>query len=60
MPILPLLLAAMPIEADTLRQFNIEEAVVVASPKETQQLRRQPLSVSLFSTNEMKAHNVTS
>ncbi len=60
MPILPLLLAAMPIEADTLRQFNIEEAVVVASPKETQQLRRQPLSVSLFSTKEMKAHNVTS
>ena len=60
MLLLSMLLAAAPAEADTLRQFNIEEAVVVASPKETQQLRRQPLSVSLFSAKEMKARNVTS
>ncbi len=60
MLLLPLLIAAAPTEADTLRQFNIEEAVVVASPKETKQLRRQPLSASLFSANEMKARHVES
>lgn len=43
-----LLLAVAPIEADTLKNFDIEEAVVVASPKETSLLRKQPVSVSLF------------
>ena len=45
---LPLLLSAAPVCADTTKHFDIEEAVVVASPKETRQLRQQPLSVSLF------------
>ncbi len=60
MLLLSLLLATAPTEADSLRQFNIEEAVVVASPKETKQLRRQPLSASLFSADEMKARHVSS
>lgn len=45
---LPLLLSAAPVCADSTKHFDIEEAVVVASPKETRQLRQQPLSVSLF------------
>ena len=36
-------------EADTLRQYEIDEAVVVASPKETSSFSKQPVSVTLFS-----------
>ena len=36
-------------EADTLRQYEIDEAVVVASPKETSSFNKQPVSVTLFS-----------
>lgn len=43
-----LLFCAVPAGTDTLKNFDIEEAVVVASPKETTLLRRQPVSVSLF------------
>ena len=64
MPILPLMLAAnaaLPApEADSLKHFDIEEAVVVATPKETQQLRQQALSVSLFDARHMEARRATS
>ena len=55
---LPLLIAAAPTEADTLRNINIEEAVVVASPKETKQLREQPVSVSLFDADGLRKGGV--
>ncbi len=54
----PVLLAAAPTGADTLRNINIEEAVVVASPKETKQLREQPVSVSLFGADDLRHRNV--
>lgn len=40
--------------SDTSRVYNIEEAVVVASPKETSFLMRQPISASLFGHVELK------
>ncbi len=40
--------------ADTLRNFDIEEAVVVASPKETARLRRQPVAASLFGAHDLE------
>lgn len=46
--------------ADSLRSFNIEEAVVVASPKENTQLRRQPLSVSLLDAAQMQPRGIGS
>lgn len=52
--------AETPAESDSLRNFDIEEAVVVASPKETKQLRRQPLSVSLFSSDDLSRRAVKS
>lgn len=63
---LPLLLAAQPapvqpVAADTVSHLDIEEAVVVASPKETAQLRRQPLSVSLYDSEDLTrlgAHSI--
>lgn len=58
--LLPLLVAATPVQADTLKNFDIEEAVVVASPKETTRLRRQPLSVSLFDAEDLEHHQVNS
>lgn len=57
---LPLLLASLTAEADTAKSFNIEEAVVVASPKETAQLRRQALSVALFDRTAMDRRGVES
>ena len=41
--------AATENEIDTLRQYEIDEAVVVASPKETSSFNKQPVSVTLFS-----------
>lgn len=60
---LPLLLSAVPVGEqpvlpDTIKNFDIEEAVVVASPKETTQLRRQALSVSLFSQPQLEHRRV--
>lgn len=57
---LSLLAALSPTEVavDTLKNFDIEEAVVVASPKETNQLRKQPLSVSLFDATALKQRDV--
>ena len=65
MPISSLLLASFtsagPVVApDSLKNFDIEEAVVVASPKETQQLRRQALSVSLFDGSQLSHRRVES
>lgn len=45
-------------DADSLRKFDIEEAVVVASPKETRQLRQQPVSVSLFDADALTHRKV--
>ena len=60
MLIIPLLTTLLSADTDSLKQFNIEEAVVVASPKETAQLRRQPLSVSLFDQTALEQRGVTS
>lgn len=57
---LSLLASIMPIQADTLRNFDIEEAIVVASPKETKRLRQQPVSVSLFDQKTLTNRNVVS
>lgn len=45
-------------DADTLKSFHIDEAVVVASPKETKQLRRQPVSVTLFDADALSRRGV--
>lgn len=60
MLLLSLLAAIAPIEVDTLRNFDIEEAIVVASPKETKRLRQQPISVSLFDQKALIKRNVVS
>lgn len=44
--------------ADTSRVVDIEEAVVVASPKENVGLRRQPVAVSLFGRADLQARGV--
>lgn len=49
---------AMASQADTLRNYNIEEVVVVASPKETSQLKQQPISATLFGREELKELNI--
>lgn len=43
----------IPVDADTSRVTNLETAIVVASPKETSLLRRQALSVSLISKDDL-------
>ena len=53
--LLSVLLPSVP--ADTA-SFDIEEAVVVASPKETRALRRQPVSVSLFDARSLELRGV--
>ena len=60
MYLIPLLTAVLPMAADSLKNFDIEEAVVVASPKETSQLRTQPLSVSLFNDENLEHRGVGS
>lgn len=56
------LLAVLPAETpvDTLRSIDIEEAVVVAQPKETKMLRQQALSASVFSADMLQKRGVTS
>lgn len=56
--LLALLSPTLPTQADSLRNFDIEEAVVVAQPKETRQLRKQPLSVSLFDATALQNRKV--
>ena len=45
---------------DTTKVIDIEEVVIIASPKETGKLRQQPASVSLLSQKDMQANRVTS
>lgn len=53
--------SALPtVPADTSRLSDIEEAVVVASPKEHAKLRRQPVSVSLFGREDLERFRVGS
>lgn len=63
--LLAALLAAAPMaahadEADTLRVVDVEEVVVIGTPKETDKLRRQPASVTLLSRQAMEAAGVQS
>lgn len=46
--------------ADTSRIIDIEEAVVVASPKQTSKLRQSPTSVSLFGEHQLESLNIHS
>ena len=45
---------------DTTKVIDIEEVVVIASPKETSKLRQLPTSVSLISQKDMQANHITS
>ncbi|MDO4181094.1 MAG: TonB-dependent receptor, partial [Bacteroidales bacterium] len=45
---------------DTTRVIDIEEVMVIASPKETGKLRELPAAVSLISQKDMQARQVTS
>lgn len=47
-------------KADTLKVVDIEEILVIASPKENQKLREQPTSVTLLSQQDMQAAQVNS
>lgn len=47
-------------ESDTSRVVNLEEAIVVATPKQTTQLRKQPLSANIYSGKELEQLQVTS
>lgn len=59
---IPLLsfLVQTPVESDTLNTFDIEEVVVVSSPKETIPLRHQALSVQTFQAIELQRRGVGS
>ncbi|MBE6275110.1 MAG: TonB-dependent receptor [Bacteroides sp.] len=48
------------IPEDTTKVIDIEEIVVIASPKETSKLRQMPTSVSLISQKDMQANRITS
>ena len=45
---------------DTTKVIDIEEVVVIASPKETSKLRQLPTSVSLISQKDMQANHISS
>ena len=47
-------------ESDTSRVINLEEAIVVATPKQTTQLRKQSLSANIYSGKELEQLQVTS
>ena len=46
--------------ADTTRVIDIEEVVVIATPKENNRLRQQPISATSFSQGDMRNNSVTS
>ncbi len=48
------------IPKDTTKVIDIEEIVVIATPKENSRLRQQPVSSTSFSQDEMRNHAVTS
>ena len=62
----PTLSAAAPIDVaeitpkDTTKVVDIEEIVVVATPKETNRLRQTAVSATLFSQNELRSDAVNS
>ena len=43
---------------DTAKVYDLDEVIVVAQPKESVKLRRQPLSSSVFTDNELTSLNV--
>ena len=45
---------------DTTKVIDIEEVIIIASPKETSKLRQLPASVSLISQKDMQANRITS
>lgn len=45
---------------DTLKVMDIEEILVIATPKENRKLREQPAAVTLLSQQDMQANQVTS
>lgn len=45
---------------DTTKVIDIEEVVVIATPKENNRLRQQPLSATSFSQTDMRNQSVTS
>lgn len=45
---------------DTTRVIDIEEVVVIATPKENNRLRQQPVSATSFSQGDMRNNSVTS
>ena len=45
---------------DTTKVVDLEEVVVISSPKETSKLRQLPTSVSLISQKDMQANHITS
>lgn len=53
---------AFPIDnlKDTMKVIDIEEVTVYASPKENRKLRQQPLSVSLFSKQDLQNNRILS
>ena len=48
------------IPEDTTKVIDIEEVVIIASPKETSKLRQLPASVSLISQKDMQTNRITS
>lgn len=48
------------LSGDTTKVVDLEEVVVIASPKETAKLRQLPSSVSLISQKDMQANRITS
>lgn len=47
-------------QRDTMKVIDIEEVTVYASPKENRKLRQQPLSVSLFSKDDLQKNRILS
>ena len=45
---------------DTIKVVDIEEVVVIATPKENERLRRQPVAATSFSQADMQSGSVTS
>ena len=45
---------------DTTKVIDLEEVVIISTPKETSKLKQLPASVSLLSQQDMQAHQVTS
>ena len=43
---------------DTAKVYDLDEVIVVSQPKESVKLRRQPLSSSVFTDNELTSLNV--